>query len=300
MKKVSSIIKTLKKVKLYDSSSSVLVQKTTRNGKANVYKDIHKNFYFLDKTLTSNSKYYSEKYHKFNPVNKSWIREFKGKKFKSTRVDDNFRRLKIFKKYLKNKKILDFGCGFGEFANTTKKISKETCVFEKSDICKKFIKRKFKKIKIINTLNKYNNYFDSIFMIHTFHYLDRPLDYLINIKKKLKKKGKIILEVPHSNDILLSKYKIQEFREFTFCIESLILHSKLTLLRFLKRSGFKNIKFFYFQRYNLSNHFGWIIKKKPGGHRYFKNLFNVKQQKMYEKFLVDNNLTDTLIVIGEK
>ena len=43
-------------------------KKTTRNGKANVYKDIHKNFYFLDKTLTSNSKYYSEKYHKFNPV----------------------------------------------------------------------------------------------------------------------------------------------------------------------------------------------------------------------------------------
>ena len=37
------------------------------------------------------------------------------------------------------------------------------------------------------------------------------IDKLRNFKNKLKKKGKIILEIPSANDILLSKFKLKEF-----------------------------------------------------------------------------------------
>ena len=63
----------------------------------------------------------------------------------------------------------------------------------------------------------------------------------------------------------------------------------------LVKAGYKKIKISYFQRYNLNNHFGWLIKKKPGGHKFFKNIFSKKQNEQYVKSLIKFQQTDTLI-----
>ncbi len=300
MKPLDTIINDLKKVKLYDKSSLELIQDYTRNGKVSVLKDKKRKFFFLDKILTSSNNYYGNKYHEIHSNEKNWQGKFYGRKIITPKLDENNKRFGIFKKNIKNKKILDFGCGYGEFASFVSKYTKKTYVYEKSEICKKFIKKNYKKINLLNSLKGYDNFFDSIILIQTLHYLSNPIDYLSLLKKKLKPKGKILIEVPSSNDILLSKFNIKDFKDFTFCIESLIWHNNLTLKKFLIKAKFKKIKIIPFQRYNLNNHLGWLLYGKPGGHKFLKKFCEKKQLTKYENFLKKNNLTDTLIAIAEK
>lgn len=72
------------------------------------------------------------------------------------------------------------------------------------------------------------------------------------------------------------------------------------LIKDLKKAGFRKIKINFIQRYDLNNHFGCLLKGKPGGHEYFKSLFNNRQRTLYNKFLKEKKLTDTILAIAEK
>tara|TARA_B100000902_G_scaffold311612_1_gene301492 strand:+ start:416 stop:1315 length:900 start_codon:yes stop_codon:yes gene_type:complete len=294
------IIKDLKKVNIFNKSHLDLIQTKTRNGKVDVFFDKKNKFFFLGKILTSHKSYYEKKYYK-NPYNKKkWNINFYNENITVSKVDNDKKKVKDYKKFIYKKNVLDFGCGFGNFAKETSKISKNTYVYEKSKMCKKFIKEKIKSITLLENLQNYDNFFESIFLIQTLHYLPDQIDKLSNFKNKLKKKGKIILEIPSANDILLSKFKLKEFKDFTFCIENLIWHNKFTISKFLKKAGFKNIKVYSKQRHNLNNHLGWLMYGKPGGHDYLKSFCNKKQIITYEKFLKKNDYSDTLVAIAEK
>ena len=93
-----------------------------------------------------------------------------------------------------------------------------------------------------------------------------------NIKSKLKNKGKIIIEVPHAEDFLILQNELKEFKNFTFWSEHLILHTYKSLETVLLNSGFKKIKINFFQRYNFSNHLGWFLRRKPGGHEIYNKI----------------------------
>ena len=297
---MNHLIKDLKRVKLYNKSSQKVVQNYTRSGKVKVIYDQKNKFYFLDKILTNKNEYYESKYHQMYANNNLFSGKFYGKKFLTPKINEDKNKIKLLNKYIKKKIFLDFGCGFGSFAKETSKITKKTYVYDKSKVCRDFILKNSKNIKMLDTLKNFDNYFDAISLIQTLHYLPQQIDVLSNLRKKLKKNGKILIEVPSSNDILLSKFNIQKFKDFTFCIESLIWHNPKTLTKFLTKAGFKNIKVNFIQRYDLNNHFGWLLKGKPGGHDYFKNLFNKKQRELYKRFLKEKKLTDTILAIAEK
>ena len=114
----------------------------------------------------------------------------------------------------------------------------------------------------------------------------------------MKKGGKLILEVPHANDLLI-KTDIKQFKDFIFWSQHLILHTEKSLYKFLKLSKFKKVKFICVQRYNFSNHIKWIIEKKPSGHEGYLKI-NKTMNKEYENFLVKNKLTDTIIAVATK
>ena len=77
------------------------------------------------------------------------------------------------------------------------------------------------------------------------------------------------------------------------------MHTEESLNKFLKLAGFKKIEFIYYQRYNINNHFKWILENKPNGHNENKKMFNVNIQKRYNSFLENSKLTDTLIAIAK-
>jgi SAM-dependent methyltransferase len=154
---------------------------------------------------------------------------------------------------------------------------------------------KNRKIVVSDNLNNLNEKYDIITMFHVLEHIPYQVKTLKELKKKLTKNGKIIIEVPSAEDFLL---KLKEFKKFTFWSEHLILHTENSLRKILEVSGFKKINIKYYQRYNFSNHLGWFIKRMPGGHNSYKNISDAKINKEYSDYLIRRKSTDTLIAIA--
>jgi len=256
------------------------------NKKVKFFKDKEKKIIFTD-YFTNFANLYSKGKH----YNKNKNDYFEKK-------NDTERRLIEFQSFYKNKVICDFGCGDGFFLKKIKKKSKKIYGVELNTTNIKSLNKA--KIIIKDNINLINEKFDSIFLFHVLEHLPNAIDVLKELKLKLKRKGRIIIEVPHAKDILLDKFENKDFINFTLWSQHLILHTKESLKFFLQKSGYKNIKIYGIQRYNIINHFNWMQNKMPGGH---KSKLSKKLSKLhvrnYELFLKDIEATDTLIAIAE-
>ena len=251
--------------------------------------DIKEKVIFLEKYITGRNFYRNQK--NVAPIIQ------KGKKINLDRLQDTDRRFHQFKKYLKKKNILDYGCSLGDFLrrvnNTKKKYGVE---INNSNI--NYIKKNFSNINIKNNIKLFNINFDVITLFHVLEHLPHQVESLKEIKTKLKSSGKLIIEVPHANDFLISKLNHEAFKNFTFWEQHLILHTEKSLKKILIKSGFKKVKIIFFQRYGLDNHLGWILNDKPGGHIKYKTIFNDRINNEYKSKLIKMKRSDTLIAIA--
>ena len=213
-------------------------------------------------------------------------------------IEDDYRRAIQFEKYFKNKNILDFGCGWGGFLKNIKKYKSLNGVELRKE-CINYIQNNLKKIHISDNLNSFNKKFDIITLFHVLEHIPYQVKTLKILKKKLRNKGKIIIEVPHAEDFLILQEELKEFKNFTFWSEHLILHTYKSLKTILSKSGFQNINIQYYQRYNFSNHLGWFLKRKPGGHDFYKKIVSTELNFSYSENLKRLGKTDTLIAIAE-
>ena len=292
----------LKKNKLIFDKNLITISKGTRDSKINVLKDKKENIIFLQKYITGHNYYLDVKNNdKRSLSNKSQkkinhVYTKKGNIITSYLKDDE-RRKKNLNKFFVGKDILDFGCGWGNFLIKIKNAKSKNGVEVGSDFIQHLKK---KKIRIKKDISDFDMNFDYITLFHVLHYLPNQIEILKILKSKLKKKGKIIIEVPNANDFLLSTDVFKAFKNFTFCKEQLILHTEKSLKLFVKKAGFRNIKVNFYQRYNVNNHFGWFLYNKPGGHQFLQNLFSKNMIKNYSEFLIKKKITDTLILTAQK
>lgn len=307
------VYKDLKKLKLVKEKELFIINKETRDKKINVLRDKKSKIIFLQNFVRNKSYYINQKgftrekhrsltYLKNGKVLKLVKPNFKNKKIslKNNIVGDDIRRFEKFKKYLNNKKICDFGCGYGGFLSLSKKVTKKLNGVELNTSFQNYFKSKKKYIEIREKIGDFKEKFDVITMFHVLEHLPNQIDVLKNCRNYLKKKGKIIIEVPHAKDFLIDQVDIKEFKNFIFWSEHLVLHTKKSLHTFLKKSGFRNIKIEFCQRYGFTNHLNWILNKKPGGHETLKNLYKKELDLKYKIFLENMEYSDTIIAIAER
>ena len=165
--------------------------------------------------------------------------------------------------------------------------------------CINYIRKNIKEINISNNINSFDKKFDIITMFHVLEHIPYQIKTLKLLKSKLKNRGKVIIEVPHAEDFLILQEELKEFKDFTFWSEHLILHTFKSLKTVLLKSGFKNVKIQYYQRYNFSNHLGWFLKRKPGGHSFYNEIISDSLNSSYCENIKKLRLTDTLIAIAE-
>jgi 2-polyprenyl-3-methyl-5-hydroxy-6-metoxy-1,4-benzoquinol methylase len=301
----------LKKLNLINKKDLILINKKTRDKKIRVFQDKKSQIIFLEKYIR-NINYY--KYEKGAPrdKHKSITKLIGGEILKINKINylnkknssklnvvgDDYRRYDQFKKMFKNKKICDFGCGYAGFLSLCRKLTKNLYGVEVNDFYLKYLYNKKKFINTSNDINNFKTKFDLVTLFHVLEHLPSQISILEKIRKNLKKKGKVIIEVPHANDFLLIKKNNQSYKNFIFWSEHLVLHTERSIKTFLKKAGFKKVDIIYFQRYGFTNHFHWFQNGLPGGHEINKKDFNIKFEKIYKNYLEEKKYSDTIIAIA--
>lgn len=141
----------------------------------------------------------------------------------------------------------------------------------------------------------YQDKYDIITLFHVLEHLPDPKTILAELSKFLKEEGKIIIEVPNSDDALLKLYQSDAFSDFTYWSCHLFLFNTKTLEMLCSQAGFQVDYIQQVQRYPLSNHLHWLAKNKPGGHSIWSFLDSEQLNSEYANRLASLGMCDTLI-----
>ncbi len=214
--------------------------------------------------------------------------------------EDDSRRFSQFKEVLSGKKYLDVGTGLGGMMDLAKKDVAAIAGIElQNEIREELVSLGYKMYESSASIPQ-NESFDVVSLFHVFEHMLDPLKELKNLSNNIVQGGKIIIEVPHAKDALISIYNLDSFKKFTFWSEHLILHTRNSLNVFLSKAGFCNISIKGYQRYPLANHLWWLLKGEPGGQKKLSQLRSEELDEAYLNLLDKLDATDTLIAIAEK
>ncbi|MBI3135572.1 MAG: class I SAM-dependent methyltransferase [Bacteroidetes bacterium] len=228
-----------------------------------------------------------------------WSADGREQALKST-YDDDYRRYNQFRHLVTNKNYLDIGSGLGGILDLLKPFAAEVSAVEPQRDIRLLLNELgypvFESVSAIPATAK----FEVVSLFHVFEHLVDPLTMLKDIADRMCAGGKIIIEVPHANDALITSFDLDAFKRFTFWSEHLILHTRQSLSTFLQEAGFKNITVKGVQRYPLANHLNWLHKGEPGGHDKLHAFRNASLEEAYANVLKSLDQTDTIIAIAEK
>jgi len=212
--------------------------------------------------------------------------------------EDAQRRYNQFKFVIANKKWIDIGTGAGGILDLLSPASFETAAVEPQDFARKSLSDLG--YKIFSSIEEVqDDYYEVVTLFHVLEHFISPIDSLVTIRKKMTPGAKIIIEIPHARDFLISFLENEAFKSFTFWSEHLILHTRESITKFLEKAGFSNIIISGFQRFPLANHMHWLSQKKPGGHTIWSNLRTEALDREYANLLTNIDKTDTLIATAE-
>ena len=291
-----SIFDDLRKVGLTSESSSLLFHVGTRdNPHLRVYRDSISGVIFIKDFYVGDSEYVSGDYR----YNSKSLDSTSTSSVDYERLVDCDRRSTCFRSFYAGKKVLDFGCGYGDFLLSASNIASSVVGIELQETCIKHLRAH--NISCYSSLDSLpDSTFDSAFLFHSFEHLENPLAVLSDLRNKLASSGKIVIEVPHANDFLISHLKLDSFIDFTLWSQHLILHTRESLRLFLEYAGFKNILVKGIQRYSISNHLQWVLNNRPGGHRSSVSILESESLvDSYSAALSAADMNDTLVAVAD-
>ena len=209
---------------------------------------------------------------------------------------DDQRRFDNMKVMLPNKKVLDFGCGAGGYLNKARKLAASVAGVELELRVQKYW---HDQITIYPSIESAGCGYDLITAFHVIEHLSDPIAILKTLAEKLSKNGRMILEVPSSEDALLTLYDSSAFQRFTYWSQHVHLFNAETLRHLAKKSGLRIVSIQQYQRYPLSNHLYWLGHGKAGGHQQWAFLDSPELKAAYASALASVAKCDTLIVYLE-
>lgn len=217
---------------------------------------------------------------------------------KENKIDNKRREVFIKNNFPENLSILDFGCGNGDFLNLIESYTNLTHGLEKDiNYFKKF--SHLENIKLYSDIPVLQKY-DIITLFHVLEHIKNPIETLKQLSQHLTATGKIVIEVPNSNDALISLYDNKQFKRFTYWSNHLYLYNNENLKSLLEKSDLKINMATQVQRYTLANHLYWLSNGKPGGHNLWSFLNDKQMDKRYEIKLNKQGMCDTIIMIVSK
>lgn len=193
------------------------------------------------------------------PAIEDWIRE--------SEADDE-RRYRSLLPALTGKRVLDFGCGAGGFLIKAQPLAEKVVGIEPElRLQTHFAQAGLEVLPTIEAIRASGQKFDLITAFHVVEHLPDPRTTIVQLAELLAEGGSLIVEVPNSEDALLTLYKCDPFAHFTYWSQHLFLFNPHTLAELIKQVDLNLVWVKQIQRYPLSNHLRWLAQGKPGGHK---------------------------------
>lgn len=218
----------------------------------------------------------------------SWLRD--------TEQDDQ-RRFEMLKASLPNKKLLDFGCGAAGFLSKARQLAAEVVGIEPE---RRVRDHWGNAIRIFPSADDTDGGYDLITAFHVIEHLPDPRATLKMLAARMADDGRLVIEVPSSEDALLTLYDCEAFQKFTYWSQHLYLFNAETLRHLAIQAGLKVIAIEQYQRYPLSNHLHWLSRHQSGGHKKWAFLDSHAVIEAYSAALAAIGKCDTLIAHLEK
>jgi SAM-dependent methyltransferase len=258
-----------------------------------VYKCKKSGVIFLGESTHIESSYYAsmDDLHYWNASNRQQV--LAGQR------EDTVRRAREFEAYISGKHWVDIGTGIGGILDELAHTALSTKAVEPQQAARTLMQSQgYEVLASTDLLN--NESADTVTLFHVLEHFTDPVHELKTILQKTKPGGRLIVEVPHAADFLLSFLGSEPFKNFTLWSEHIILHTRHSLTTLMKHCGWQ-VDFCYgVQRYPLANHLHWLVKNKPGGHQKWAALRTDELDEAYAAMLAKIDMTDTLICIASK
>lgn len=282
---------------LCNSEKSHIIHKGVRGNPAtNVLKCDNCGLVRLDTFISDTDEYYRESQMRRGES------ETNLKEIRSTAQVDDERRYNFISRMIENRRYLDFGCGAGGVLSLAQDKAKDVYGVElEKAMCNAINEEGIKCYPSVEkALVNHKGRIDVISLFHVLEHLENPVEYLHKLSELLADDGVMIIEVPNSDDALLSIYDCDAFADFTYWESHLYLYNNVTFTQLIKKASLK-IRFLgQIQRYPLSNTMYWLSRGKPGGHKDWAMLSNEKLDKEYESALARLGIADTIMAVVEK
>jgi len=212
---------------------------------------------------------------------------------------DDARRARQFETIIRERKWLDVGTGAGGILDLLARQAREVCGVEpQAGARAELVNLGYRVYPEVRQVP--DDDFEVVTLFHVLEHLPDPIGTLRLIWNRMVSGGKLIVEVPHAQDFLISFLGLEAFKQFTFWSEHLILHTRKSLDVFLQTAGFIDISIDGLQRYPLANHLHWLVKGQPGGHKHWHHLESEELNRAYASLLARLDKTDTLLAVAGK
>ena len=151
--------------------------------------------YTLPQPIENLGKYYeSENYISHTDGKKSVFERFY-QIAKSINLND---KLKLINKIANGKKILDYGCGVGDYLEHMQKNGYDVLGMEPNDSARKIAQSKLGENKVTSTeIEHINGKFDVITLWHVLEHIPNLHEIIEQLKKHLKENGTLVIAVPN-------------------------------------------------------------------------------------------------------
>ena len=252
---------------------------------------------FLDSFEHIDDTFYEKSGMRLSTANQSFSAAYESlSEWRESSRDDDLRRFSKLKGFIKNADVLDFGTGAAGFLSMSKKNARSVAGIELDAAVNAWCKNE--KIDCYTHISDVpsGSKFDVITAFHVIEHLKDPVRFLKTLSQYLKPGGRIFLEFPNANDVLISLYDSQEFAKFTYWSCHLMLFTNESIRRVIEAAGLDCINISQVQRYPLSNHMFWLAKGQPGGHNAWAFLDGDMINSEYEKKLAEKGMCDTIFV----
>jgi 2-polyprenyl-3-methyl-5-hydroxy-6-metoxy-1,4-benzoquinol methylase len=210
---------------------------------------------------------------------------------KDTDWDDQ-RRFELFRVALANKKVLDFGCGAGGFLVKAQSLAAQVAGIE---LEQRVQTHWAGRLTIHSDIVSAGVGYELITAFHVVEHLPDPRKTLQSLAQLMARNGRMIIEVPSSQDALLTLFDCDAFQRFTYWSQHLFLFNAETLRQLATQAGLKVIAMQQYQRYPLSNHLHWLSQGNPGGHQKWSFLNSPILAEAYANTLAAIGKCDTLV-----